>query len=730
MIKRRTNVMNKLKPLGIILLIFILIGLGKPVYAEDNKPYDSMVQINYGYLFEDGSFDVFASAPGIIVNDYTVLTNNFINRDFSAEISARAEGYKTLCIDPTTLQENFSLMIYTGDGKYKKVSETKTLTVNAGEFLALTCDEELKKATLFSPKKAINDKVLYAAGFDSSEMDGNSFIKSDSYLKKDIKITNEENEIIRFSLDSGKDFTGCALINGYNELYGMILETEDGEIAVSLDELENCLDKNSIIFNVADEIVPIDYTEIQSVTDAAEKAINQTEIEYTEESLEKLKSKQTEVLEIKNRENVSQEELDKASFELSETLNGLEEVPKKASHVILILITICIVLLIIAIVLYILCKKDEDFIYKLLGIKRKTNPQKSFYINNDTFIDNNTEIDTEAGLTNEAKELSNLENKPNFQGGYIYEDRRDAPKNQDGQKKNTSALSYDLRSNNEIMNIPYIIRVSTGERVLIDKNQFTVGRDINVDYKIPENIYIGKCHCWFLEVSGIWYIMDNNSSNKTLVNGIEITPNTAIQLIDKTEIVLANEKFIFRYIEDKNGQINGGADPTPDTGILESNAIFNQNTPQGVVPMLPPTQQAPVPTPPTHQPVEPVLKETVYGKFDDMEADTATDVLTSNTMPEIARVPYLLINDKKIKITTFPFSIGRGKEATYKYTNDTSVSREHIVITSENYRYYIMDNNSSNGTLLNGEPMDTLSPYILNNGDRITILNDIIEFHV
>lgn len=708
----------------VLLLAIITIAILAPIINVSAAEEEiGTVQVNYGYLFEDGSLDVFHSAPAIVINSDTLITYDMTSLDFTSQIQERAAGYNTVGINTEDIRNGFVLRIYQGDGKYIAVTEYKTLETSAGNILILKSAEKLDHIMNFSPRSGLNDENIYATGYPAEEMDGSHFISEGSSLKQGVKITSEEEGIIKFSIDSNESYKGGALINDYNELYGFIIENDNGGTAISSDTLAQILDQNSIIYSTGEVIVPIDYTKLHSATDAAVN-INRESVTYTEESLKELDRKIKNAEKISKVDTATQGDVDAAAEELESAIENLEEVEKKPPYGLIIGLIVGAVILIIIAVLAILCIQHKDLLYKILGVKKKENntvkPTSTTYIDDNTVIDG---LDNVGIAENKTSDMSRPAMQPqkadfsdlkNFQGGYIYEDRQDAPIHKQGENlPDTSVLKNDIASNNEIIGTPYIIRVSTGERILINRNQYTIGRDFSVDYRIPENISISKIHCRFMAVGHQWYIIDNNSSNKTLVNGIEIPANESVPIYDKTEIVLANEKLIFRYLSTEP------VESTPqthvsDTGILSSNTIGNMQNHNMQPQSMYPAQQS----------------EGEPSSIDTTDDDPDTNVLTAGQMPDGMKVPYLIIKNKKIKITQFPFSLGRGKMATYKYTNDHQVSREHIVITKEDGKYYIRDNKSSNGTMLNNEPMDPLVDYFLNNGDIINIMGDAIEFHV
>ncbi len=757
----------------IIILLFTAVMClclcGLNVKAEDKEEenqevqYNSTVQVNYGYLFEDGSMDVFCSAPAVVINSNTLITYDMTEKDYSSLIQDRAEGYNTLGIKTEDIQANFSFAVYTGEGSYIPVTEKIGYETDGGKVLVLKTEQTLSNPITFSPGTQKNDETLYATGFSVQDMDGSHFISKDSVLKNNIKIISQEENVIKFSVDSNESFSGSAIVNGYNQMYGLILNTDNGGIAITSAVVEYILDDCSLIYTVGETISPIDKTELHSVTDAAAN-IDTKETQYTQETLDDLNEKIDRAVEVINNPDASQEEIDAAAQDLKVSMDSLEEVPKKEGLGWIAWGIIISVILIFICAIAILLLKNPDMLYKLLGVKKKETPGQakgtvtSNYIGNDTVIDGLEDINAVAAQTAAKRAGNDFSNQKNFQGGYIYEDRRYAPVNNPGVAiPETSVLKSDIASNDEIVDAPYIIRVSTGERILINRNQFTIGRDYNVDYRIPENISISKCHCTFMSVGDHWYIIDNKSSNKTLVNGVEIRPNESVPIFDKSEIVLANEKLIFRFIKGGQPETAPQNQNIPDTGALQDNIQYDvqypwqKNLPQyknnyinnntqantataDTVPateMYDNTMQAQNPAAAyNNAQYQETYNNSNENAFDDADEDPDTNVLTANQIPDSMRVPYLIIQNKKIKITKTPFSLGRSKKATYKFTNDSQVSREHVIITKEDGKYYIKDNNSSNGTFLNGEPLDPLDEYLLNNGDKINILYETIEFHL
>ncbi|MBE6817530.1 MAG: FHA domain-containing protein [Ruminococcaceae bacterium] len=93
---------------------------------------------------------------------------------------------------------------------------------------------------------------------------------------------------------------------------------------------------------------------------------------------------------------------------------------------------------------------------------------------------------------------------------------------------------------------PFLIRKSNFDRKDIDKPVFRVGKERSyVDYFVQNNSAVSRLHADIISNDGHFFIKDNNSTNGTFVNGVEIYPEREVEIFDGDEIILANEEFEF-----------------------------------------------------------------------------------------------------------------------------------------------------------------------------------------
>ena len=94
---------------------------------------------------------------------------------------------------------------------------------------------------------------------------------------------------------------------------------------------------------------------------------------------------------------------------------------------------------------------------------------------------------------------------------------------------------------------PEITRRSTGQRFRIDKPVYKIGKEnARVDLYVSNNPTVSRVHVHIVTRNGHFYIIDQNSTNRTFVNGIHVPPQVEYKLRDGDEIKLSNEFFDFR----------------------------------------------------------------------------------------------------------------------------------------------------------------------------------------
>ena len=95
-------------------------------------------------------------------------------------------------------------------------------------------------------------------------------------------------------------------------------------------------------------------------------------------------------------------------------------------------------------------------------------------------------------------------------------------------------------------NFPKLTRRATGVTVNIDKPVFRIGKERDkVDFCITENRTVSRVHATIYTRSGSCYIEDNNSTNRTYINGTPVPANMEIKIKSGDVLKLSNEEFDF-----------------------------------------------------------------------------------------------------------------------------------------------------------------------------------------
>lgn len=95
--------------------------------------------------------------------------------------------------------------------------------------------------------------------------------------------------------------------------------------------------------------------------------------------------------------------------------------------------------------------------------------------------------------------------------------------------------------------IPYLIRVNTEERIMLDRFIFKIGKATRgVNYRVAGNSAISRQHAVIIQNDDGCFIKDNKSTNHTYVNGKIVEDGVEERLLNDCMITLGDEDFIFK----------------------------------------------------------------------------------------------------------------------------------------------------------------------------------------
>ncbi len=96
------------------------------------------------------------------------------------------------------------------------------------------------------------------------------------------------------------------------------------------------------------------------------------------------------------------------------------------------------------------------------------------------------------------------------------------------------------------VNYPKLKRRATGITVNIDKPVFRIGKERDrVDFCVTENRTISRLHATIYYRDGSCFVEDNNSTNRTYINGTPVLPDREIKLKNGDVLKLSDEEFDF-----------------------------------------------------------------------------------------------------------------------------------------------------------------------------------------
>lgn len=171
--------------------------------------------------------------------------------------------------------------------------------------------------------------------------------------------------------------------------------------------------------------------------------------------------------------------------------------------------------------------------------------------------------EAEATETKEAEETATTGQTENIKVPVIediYDDMNIEKKDEDKKPKSTSILNKSVTelvkdavgavstaTANAPKALPYLIRVSTEERIMLNKAVFKIGKATRgVDYTVGGNGAISRQHAFIIQKDGVCYIKDNKSTNHTYVNGKRVEDGVEEILTHDSLVRLGDEEFTFK----------------------------------------------------------------------------------------------------------------------------------------------------------------------------------------
>ena len=103
-----------------------------------------------------------------------------------------------------------------------------------------------------------------------------------------------------------------------------------------------------------------------------------------------------------------------------------------------------------------------------------------------------------------------------------------------------------LNSNTARVQFPILYRVSTAEKISINKPVFRLGKEKSyVDYFVTNNVAVSRSHADIITRGTKCFIIDLNSKNHTYINDEPIPVHCEVEIHNEDNLRLGNEEFVF-----------------------------------------------------------------------------------------------------------------------------------------------------------------------------------------
>lgn len=96
---------------------------------------------------------------------------------------------------------------------------------------------------------------------------------------------------------------------------------------------------------------------------------------------------------------------------------------------------------------------------------------------------------------------------------------------------------------------PCLVRSGNREIIYIDKDTFKIGKSLSeVDYQIKDNQAISRIHAIIHKKNGVCYLLDNDSTNNTYINGSILKGDKEQMLLKGMKVAFADEEFTYELM--------------------------------------------------------------------------------------------------------------------------------------------------------------------------------------
>ena len=565
---------------------------------------DAVYQIEIGYEFDDGSFDMWAQGSGFLITNKDILTTQTLTDTTTTSnlykriVKERSEAYKRIGVSLSNEKEvTKGIKVFVTNTRGEKIEATNILFQNGMGVITMPKVSATETA-IFQDANKVNK----SAGQEVSiKFDGKDDALCDVQSVNGVIEENENKDVKSFivTADTSNGYVlGAPVINEDGNIVGLVSSTASPMTIIPNDAIETYLISNGIkyktVLSLQKEEEAKEAEEAEAAAKKAEEAIvDKTPLEnkikeieeldlkdYTKETIEALDASIENGKKLLDSKDITKDQVRVAVEEITTAQEALKEksfIEKITSSSLFIPIVIGVVGVVLILFVFAVIAK---------GLRKKKEKESE-----DVDINDNSGYSEELSRLQEEEEKRYRANQRKYQEDYddrypsmvskgsdeVYNEeldvtQRTAPKNlRVPRNVNVEGVKYaDTRYsetdgvsnlNNDLYKsydegdegttflnadeLPSLVRLDTGERFKINDG-FIIGKQKSkVDYCITGNTTISRTHASIRKIKGEYYIEDLSSKNYTYLNGNQIAEYKPALLEDGALIRLSDVEFIY-----------------------------------------------------------------------------------------------------------------------------------------------------------------------------------------
>lgn len=527
------------------------------------------------------------SGSGFLISDSEEGSQYVITCDHVAEIddATKSEACEAFGVQKLNIKiEAVVTRDITQTAKIIKASQIDDFAI-----LKLDAPIYQKNAMVIRPEGADLTEDVYAMGFPADIMnitDFNYYTEDQVTVSKgSVSLCEMSNNGVPYVQHSAVMTRGCSggpLVDANGYVVGLntfVFTIDQGSYYYSLkiSEVTNALDMLGINYLIPDGAASSNNDKEDTTTEAAVEAGAETSndetatteatteavvldtaaldstlseatgymsSDYTEDSYADLESAIDDAKSVKNNSSATQSDIDRATSNLQKAIDGLQEATNTTMIIIIIIAAVVVVVIVVIIILVVKAGKKNDEPVRTIPTSQNYSGMPSSAPTPIAPVSPVASVTPVAPVAPSRPTPPVPPQQPMSQGtqyssSYMNEGAGE-----------TSVLGYGtgettvLSGSNQAK--ATLTRLKTNEKVDITKQLFRVGKERSkVDYCITNNNSVSRIHADIVYKNGQYFIIDNNSTNYTFVNGQMIPAKQEVALSSGDNIKFAEEEFTF-----------------------------------------------------------------------------------------------------------------------------------------------------------------------------------------